>query len=293
MRRVAAVLAVVLLGAACGDRAPEASADALRPPLSIDELRTRHVTRSLEHAGAIDGGPGFDAHLVRYEVDELALFALVAVPDAEAPADGFPVVIANHGFVPDPRRYGIGRDGRNLRPGDYYRAVPELYTSRGYLVVMPDYRGHNSSDGYEYVNDDVYVSIGYYAEDVVALLSALDDLDLADTSAVHLWSHSMGGPISMRALLATDVVKSASFWSTMNVDGLLSHIADIDVPVIIHHAVDDRATEYRNSQFLAEALRSAGIPHAFHSYPTDEHFFTGRDRELAAERDAVFFASHR
>ncbi len=288
-----AALIVVLVGVACNEGVPEQGGDSLRSPLTLAELRARRFDTSLEYAGAIDGGPNFDAHLVRYRVDDLELFALVAVPNADPPADGFPVVIANHGYVPDPRQYGIGSDGKDLRPGDYYRPVPGLYTSRGFLVVMPDYRGHNSSEGFEYVSDDVYVSIAYYAEDVVALLSALADLELADINNVHLWSHSMGGPVSMRALLATDIVKSASFWSTMNVDDLLPRIAGNSVPMIIHHSVADPATEHRNSEALAEALRAAGIPHVFHSYPTDEHFFSDRYRELAADRDAAFFGGNR
>lgn len=293
MKVVATCLVVALLAAACDERVPEPTRDALRPPYTLEELRTRRFDSTLEHAGAIAGGPGFDAYLVRYQVDELNLLALVAVPDATPPDDGFPVVVANHGYVPDPRRYGVGRDGRDLRPGDYYRPVPELYTSRGFMVVMPDYRGHNSSDGYEYVDADVDVSIAYYAEDVVALLSALADLDLADTDNVHLWSHSMGGPVSMRALLATDIAKSASFWSTMNLDDLLPQVGDTRVPIIVHHAVGDTAAEYGHSAALAAALGAAGIPHAFHSYASDEHFFSGKMRELAADRDAAFFGGDR
>lgn len=291
MTRPAAVLAVAALLAACGATVRE---DAAKPlPLTLDQLRARSFDTSLEPAGTLDGGPGFDAHLVRYELDGLQLFALVAVPAVAPPPGGFPVVVANHGYVPEPRRYGIGSDGRNLRPGDYYRPVPQLYTARGFLVVMPDYRGHNSSDGYEYISDDIFKSIAYYAEDVVALLSALEKLELADTDNVHLWSHSMGGPVSMRAMLATDAVKSASFWSTMDLDKLLARIGDISVPIIIHHAVDDPAAAYRNSAALAGALRDAGIKFVFHSYPTDEHFFSVDDRELAAERDAAFFLGNR
>lgn len=291
--RIAIALVVTALCMGCAERAADEVESTLRPVSGLEELRTRHYETSLEHAGDLDGGPGFDAYLVRYEVDELELFALVAVPAVEPPGNGFPVVIANHGYVPDPRRYGISGDGKDLRPGDYYRPVPQLYTSRGFLVVMPDYRGHNSSDGYEYVDEDVYVSIAYYAEDVVSLMSALTDLDLADTDDVHLWSHSMGGPVSMRALLATNIVKSASFWSTMNLDDLIPNIADAGVPMIVHHAVGDTATEHRNSEELVAALKAAGIPHEFHSYPSDDHFFSDQTRKLAADRDAAFFSEYR
>jgi hypothetical protein len=45
---------------------------------------------------------------------------MVAVPNSAIPENGFPVVIANHGYVPDPARYGITAEGIDSRPGDYY-----------------------------------------------------------------------------------------------------------------------------------------------------------------------------
>ena len=74
---------------------------------------------------------------------------MVAVPQTDRPPSGFPVLIANHGTHPDPPRYGYTGDGVDSRPGDYYRPIPELFTAQGFLVVMPDYRGHNDSEGLE------------------------------------------------------------------------------------------------------------------------------------------------
>ncbi len=293
MIRVAVALAVVGLVVACGGPVSDDADQTLRLPLTIDELRAKQFNTSLEYAEDVDDGPGFDAHLVRYEIDELVLYALVAVPDSEPPASGFPVIVANHGYVPDPRKYGITRDGRDSRPGDYYRPVPEIFTTRGFLVVMPDFRGHNRSDGYKYVHPDVDIAIAYYAEDVVALLSALGDLEQVDIDKVHMWSHSMGGPVSLRAMLATDVVKSASFWSPMNVSDLLPHLGDANVPMIIHHAVGDTSTEHNNSKSFAVALQAAGILHEFHSYESDEHFFGEDIRDVAADRDTAFFSAER
>jgi len=238
---------------------------------------------------ALDAGSSFTAYLVSYRHSGLNLHALVAAPRAPTPANGYPVVIANHGFVPDPRKYGITADGRDSRPGDYYRSVPELYASRGFLVVMPDYRGHNSSEGFEQIDGQNWESVSLYAEDVIALLPLLSDIANVDLDNVFMWSHSMGGAVSMRVLLATDVVKAASFWSTMSVEDLAGQFDKVDGPVMIQHATGDKTTPHSNSDMMAEALASAGHPYTQHSYATDNHFFDGDVRELAADRDAAFF----
>lgn len=262
-------------------------------PLTVAELRERKYATALAYVRALEEGPSFDAYLVSYTHSALTLYAMVAVPTATRPDAGYPVVIANHGYVPDPTKYGITSEGIDSRPGDYYRTVPELFASRGFLVVLPDYRGHNSSEGFDYINPQDDDSIGYYAEDVVALISALNDLDDIDPDKVFMWSHSMGGPASLRALLATDVVKASSFWATMNVDELRPHLGELDGPVMIHHSVGDASTDHANSERLAEALRLINHSSTLHSYDGSDHYFGEEIRELAADRDAAFFRSFR
>lgn len=191
-----------------------AAAACARPaPLSIDELRARDFSTSLSFVRQLGDGQGFSAYLVSYESAGLSVHAMVAVPEGDRPPRGFPVLIANHGHHPDPPRYGITADGVDARPGDYYRDVPALYTAHGFLVVMPDYRGHSDSEGVDFTEGLLEAS--YYVEDVLALLSAIDDIDGADPDNVFMWGHSMGGDVTLRALLATDRVRAASLWSTV------------------------------------------------------------------------------
>ncbi len=284
--RVAPRLALLVLGAiitsACAD-------EALPPPMSVDELRQAEFDITLSRAGELESEAGYSAYLARYEHNGLTLFAMVAVPDGDRPASGFPVVVANHGYVPDPRRYGIRADGRNARPGDYYASVPGLFATRGFLTVLPDYRGHNASEGFDYIDPQDDQSVAYYAEDVAALLSALDQLDSADTDNVFMWSHSMGGSVSIRVLLASDVVKASSFWSTMNVDTHAAELDMLDGPVVVHHAVRDASTPASNSLSFVQSLDAAGRLEAYVIYSSDEHYFAGERRERAAEFDAAFF----
>lgn len=243
----------------------------------------------LTYERALDDGASFSAYLVFYEHAGLKLHAMIAVPNSERPEAGFPVVVANHGYVPDPAKYGITAEGVDSRPGDYYRSVPELYASRGFLVVIPDYRGHNSSEGFEYV--DGRESVSYYAEDVVALMSGLASVEHADLGNVFMWSHSMGGAVTMRVLLATDRVKAASFWSTMPLDDLSSKLGELAIPLLIQHSVNDQSTAFGNSEKLAEMLTGNGQSYTFHEYDSADHYFAGDMRELAADRDVAFFRS--
>ncbi len=260
-------------------------------PLTIEELAGASFDTRLTYAGDLDSPETFSAYLVAYDYAGLRLHAMVAVPSQAMPAAGFPVLIANHGYVPDPRRYGITSDDIDSRPGDYYRSIPALFASRGFLVVMPDYRGHNSSEGFEQIDPQTDESFLLYGEDVVAMMAGLGDLEQADLDNVFMWSHSMGGIVSMRALLTTDIVRATSFWSTMNVDAFAEHLPNIDGPVILHHARDDVTTPVANSERLAAALNSIDHSHELHVYDAADHLFNEHDRRVAADRDASFFAS--
>ena len=244
---------------------------------------------SKEHI--LPGGEEFSAYLVSYLSDGLKVHAMVAVPNSVAPESGYPVVIANHGYVPDPRKYGVTADGFNSRPGDYYRSVPELFASRGFLVVLPDFRGHNSSEGFEQIEKQDSEAIRLYGHDVVAMMGALDEIDDANLEQVFMWSHSMGGGVSMFALMDTDIVKASSFWSTMGIDELQVDLTALSGPVMIQHAQRDGSTPHAASELLAAQLQAIDHPHKFHSYDSDDHYFEGEMRELAADRDAKFFRS--
>jgi len=205
-RALIAVLLALLSATACSKPAPK----------SIDELRAENPDVALTLVGEIDGGPGFSAYLYAYDSAGLRVHALVAVPDSLPPGSGYPVVIANHGHHPDPPNYGVTADGKDWRPGDYYRRIPELFVSRGFMVVMPDFRGHNSSEGREFTEGMLESS--YYTEDVLNLLGGLRRLDNADQDSLFMWGHSMGGEVTLRCLLATDRIKGASMWSSVGGD---------------------------------------------------------------------------
>lgn len=192
------------------------SACAKPAPLSIDALRAKHFSATLKFVRKLDDTAEFSAELFSYQSAGLTIYAMVAVPRTSVPSSGFPVLIANHGFHPDPPRYGITAQGIDSRPGDYYRSIPALYAEQGFLVVIPDYRGHSSSQGREFTSG--FLATGYYTEDVLALLSALPGIENADLGNIFMWGHSLGGEVSLRALLASDKIKGAALWSSVGGD---------------------------------------------------------------------------
>ena len=193
-----------------------AAACAKPPPKTIAALRQSEPDVSLQLVGRVDGGPGFSASLYQYVSAGLKVHALVARPLAPAPEGGWPVVIANHGHHPNPERYGITKDGKDWRPGDYYRRIPELFVARGYLVVMPDYRGHSTSEGFEFTEG--MLESAYYTEDVLNLLAGLPDIDGINPDELFMWGHSTGGEVTLRALLVSKQIRAASMWSSVGGD---------------------------------------------------------------------------
>jgi pimeloyl-ACP methyl ester carboxylesterase len=238
-----------------------------------------------------------------YEVDGLQQYALVLIPAGASPAKGWPVLIFNHGYHPEPERYGITVDDRHDRPGDYYRGIPQVFAEAGYLVVTPDYRGHNRSEGLAYTR--VALATHWYTRDVIAAYLALPSLEHVDITNVFMLGHSMGGIITLRAtLILQDRVRAAAIWSASvsedTVDTLRSirlprlrpetSLTGLKVPMQIHHALRDSTTAAMSSRQLATQLGSRADLHLIDS---DEHLPSGSDFDQMVGDNLLWFGQHR
>ena len=172
------------------------------PPhaLSIAWLRTREDPGSdLVVEQTLPPGANYTRAIVAYRSDDLKIYALMTVPRGARPPSGWPVVVFNHGAIP----------ARQYRSTERYVAYVDAFARNGYLVFMPDYRGHGSSEGEArggYGSPD-------YVVDVLNALASVRRWPEADPERVGMWGHSMGGYITLRAMVTRPEIRAGVIWA--------------------------------------------------------------------------------
>jgi dipeptidyl aminopeptidase/acylaminoacyl peptidase len=280
-------------------------------PLSIETLRERTYTGSdFVFEQTLEPGFNYNRYVVSYLSDGLKIYALMTIPQGERPPAGFPVVIFNHGYIP-PDQY---------RTTERYVAYVDAFARNGYIVVKSDYRGHGSSEGEA---GSSYGSPGYVIDVLNALASARRYPD-ADPNRVGMWGHSMGGYITLRAMVANQGIRAGVIWAGVvasyndmfenwfrrggsgrrgwrsdmveqygtpadnpafwNSLSANSYLADLSGPIQLHHATGDTSVPYQYSVTLEEQIRAAGGNVEFFLYQGDDH-------NIAANRDDALIVS--
>ena len=209
------VLLMILLSFSCKtEQQPTVKLDENNlAPISIEGLRSGIYDARLSFEKNLIGTEKYKTDLWSYFSDSLKIYGLVHTPKMEVPAKGYPILIFGHGFHPEPKKYGVSnKTGQDWRPGDYYRGIPEAYAEKGFLVITPDYRGHNKSDGFKFTMTS-YLASSYYAIDVLHTIDALSSLENVDLKNIFFMGHSMGGDVGLKMLLATNKIKAASIWA--------------------------------------------------------------------------------
>jgi uncharacterized protein len=169
-------------------------------PLSIDYMRQQDYPGSdLSIDQTLPSGVNYHRYIASYLSDGLKIFGLLTVPASPRPATGWPVVIFNHGYIP-PAQY---------RTTERYVAYVDAFARHGYIVFKSDYRGHGSSDGQA---SSAYGSPDY-AVDVLNAVATLKRFPEADPDRIGMWGHSMGGNITLRALVINHDIKVAVIWA--------------------------------------------------------------------------------
>jgi pimeloyl-ACP methyl ester carboxylesterase len=232
-------------------------------------------------------------------IDGLSQYALLLKPEQGMPLAGWPVIIFNHGFHPEPFMNGRRSiDGISDRPGDYYRQIPQSLAHHGFLVVVPDYRGHNDSAGAEFTLKET--STHWYARDVLGVVKALESINNIDKNHLFMLGHSMGGQVTLSvAGLLGDKLGGASIWSTQlptktdsrdtGLIRIVSQLELINSPLNIHHAKGDQTTLFSGSVTIANQLTQLSKQNNLYSYASDSHLFTDDNLRLAIDRDVTFF----
>ena len=101
----------------------------------------------------------------------------------------------------------------------------------------------------------------------------------------------MGGGVSIRAQLGTDLIRGASYWATTSIDDQSGRLDELTAPIVIQHSSGDKSTDHSNSERFHRALTSIDHPVTMYTYNGPHHYFEGGARELAANRDVAFFRS--
>ncbi len=169
-------------------------------PLSIAWLRQQTYPGSeITLEEALEPGPNYGRSVVSYRSEGLKIYALLTVPQGTPPASGWPVVVFNHGYIP-PEQY---------RTTERYVAYVDAFARNGYIVFKPDYRGHGASEG---TARSAYGDPGYTV-DVLNAVASIQRYKAADPQRIGMWGHSMGGYITLRAMVVSDDIKAGVIWA--------------------------------------------------------------------------------
>lgn len=240
------------------------------------------------------------------------------VPEGLDRSTRHPAVVWVHGD-------GIAQnyDGWHVRR-DYgvYHSFHQLLVSRGYVVLMPDYRG---SIGYgRNFRQESYRDVGggdY--QDNAAAGDFLKTLEFVDPDRIGIWGLSYGGFMTMQALTLDPTLFAAG----VNVAGVgdfrlwfrdpggpwvvgrmgtpdenpavydlaapADRIEGIERPLLMLHGTSDVNVEYFESINLADRLLREGKDFDFATYPGEFHYFH-REHVLrdAWTRVGRFFDEH-
>ena len=215
-------------------------------PLSIEFMRSQNYPGSeITIEKTLSPEAKFDRFLASYKSEGLKIYALLLVPKGTKPDGGWPVIVFNHGYIP-PEQYD---------PTQRYIAYENALANAGYIVFKPDYRGNGNSEG---TAGSAYYSPNYAIDDLNAIASIKKYKD-ANPNRIGIWGHSMGGNITLRALVVnrTDI-KAAVIWGGVvgSYDNLINHWQN---RVKYHPAPEDLTLRNKNRQDL---INKYGTPSA-------------------------------
>jgi dipeptidyl aminopeptidase/acylaminoacyl peptidase len=178
-------------------------------PLSIQALKNQQFPGSeLVIERELTEKSNYKQYIASYLSEGFKQYGLLTVPKATPPEEGIPIIIFNHGYI-QPSVY---------RTTERYVAYVDGFARSGYVVFKPDYRGHGESEG-EAVG-------GYgsnaYTIDVLNALASVQRLSYVNPQAVGMWGHSMGGHVTLRAMVVNPDIKAGVIWA-----GVLAPYSDL------------------------------------------------------------------
>ena len=278
-------------------------------PISIPALRAREYPGSaLSVVRNLSPGSNYSRQVVSYQSGGLKIFALLTVPRGTPPQGGWPAIVFNHGYIP-PEKY---------RTTERYVAYQDAFARAGFVTLKSDYRGHGDSEG--------EAKGGYndpgYTVDVLNAAASLKRDARVNRKRLGVWGHSMGGQLSLRAILVDPDIKAASLWAgvvasydilatqwhppsgqpTPELDGLNqrflralspnAYLQDLKGrPIELQQGTADEDVPYSFQVDFASDLRAAKQNFTAYKYPGDNHNLS-RNLSTALRRSVAFFKAN-
>ena len=192
-------------------------------PLMIEVMRRQAYPGSeLVIEQTLEPGENYDRYIASYLSEGNKIYALLTVPWGAPPPTGWPVIVFNHGYVP-PDEY---------RTTARYVQYVDYFARSGYIVFRSDYRGHGDSEG---VAEGPYGSPGYTI-DVLNGMESVITHPAADPDRVGMWGHSMGGYITLRAMVISSRPRAGVIWG-----GVVAPYPDLFARGLVPTATPDAA----------------------------------------------------
>ncbi len=179
---------------------PPPSATPIPDPMTIAALRAGSYPGSeIVVQSELERGANYRRYYAWYLSEGLKIYGLLTIPDGEMPEGGWPAIVFNHGYIP-PDVY---------RTTERYIAYVDRLARSGYVVYRIDYRGHDRSEGEA---NGAYGSPDYTI-DVLNALASLKGHPKVNPEKIGMWGHSMGGYLTLRAMVISPDVKVGVIWA--------------------------------------------------------------------------------
>ncbi|MEF2277122.1 alpha/beta fold hydrolase [Deinococcus sp. YIM 134068] len=232
-------------------------------------------------------GSNYRRYVVSYLSDGLRINALLTVPNGTPPAGGWPAVVFNHGYIP-PNVY---------RTTERYVAYQDAFARAGFVTLKSDYRGHGSSGG-EALGG--YYSPGY-TTDVMNALASMKKDPRVNARRIGMWGHSMGGFLTLRAMVIDRSVKAGVIWAGVvgNYDQMMNdwrspvpasiprRVLELRRRAVAKYGTPRANPKFWNSLSANSYLRDLGGPLQLHIGTADEDVPVSFHTSLVSQLKAV------
>jgi dipeptidyl aminopeptidase/acylaminoacyl peptidase len=242
--------------------------------------------------------PDYARFDVTYRSDELTVSGVLIRPKGPGP---FPAIVLNHGYI-DPAYYVTGQG---------LAREQDALARAGFVVLHTDYRGHAGSDPVPAADRETRLG---YTRDAVNAVEALKKLTYVDPERLAMLGRSMGGGVTMGALVTQPgLVDAAVIYDSVSsrfldnvehftrpsrpevVQALFEQFGTpaeaprfyrelsprtffdrITDPVLVHHGTADATCPPRWARTTQRLMRGAGVDSRLRWWPGEDHTFYAR-----------------